>query len=243
MFGELAVNGTNYVGFRAPDSIAANVIWVLPSAAAAVSGYVLTSNAANTLSWQTRFPQWATATPYAVNDVVIAKYESEYRFWIARSAFTSSGVTFPGSQTIAVPPAYTGNWQEISPLRGGVGGVDLDDSVSYNNTVTPPALTADVNNYAPSGIAHCNFLRLSTSGGGSYRINGLLAPAVPTNNQLLFISNIGTTGNITLVNAASTSLPANRFSSSNNITIRPSDGVTVLYDFISARWRGHSNNA
>jgi len=50
-FGEASVNGANYVGFQAPASIAADLLWTLPSTDAAVAGYVLSSNAAATLSW------------------------------------------------------------------------------------------------------------------------------------------------------------------------------------------------
>jgi len=49
-FIELAANGTNYVGFKAPDTIAANVMWVLPSADGAVNKQVIT-NGSGTLSF------------------------------------------------------------------------------------------------------------------------------------------------------------------------------------------------
>jgi len=42
---------TNFVGFRAPAVIPANVTWTLPSADATVPGQMLTSNAAGILSW------------------------------------------------------------------------------------------------------------------------------------------------------------------------------------------------
>jgi hypothetical protein len=50
-FLELAVNGINYVGFKAPNSIGiANPIWTLPSADGGVND-VLTTNGAGVLSW------------------------------------------------------------------------------------------------------------------------------------------------------------------------------------------------
>jgi fibronectin-binding autotransporter adhesin len=48
---ELAANGTNFVGFKAPDNIAANVSWVLPSADG-TNGQLLTTNGSGVLSWQ-----------------------------------------------------------------------------------------------------------------------------------------------------------------------------------------------
>ena len=49
-FDELAANGSNYVGLKAPDSITGNVIWTLPAADGS-NGYVLTTNGTGTLSW------------------------------------------------------------------------------------------------------------------------------------------------------------------------------------------------
>jgi hypothetical protein len=51
-FYELAANGTNYVGFKAGDSIASNVIWTLPTTDG-TSGQVLSTNASGVLSWIT----------------------------------------------------------------------------------------------------------------------------------------------------------------------------------------------
>jgi hypothetical protein len=45
-------NGTNYVSFKAPDTIASNVTWTLPSADG-TSAQVLSTNGSGTLSWAT----------------------------------------------------------------------------------------------------------------------------------------------------------------------------------------------
>ena len=54
-------NGTNYVSFKAPDTIAANVTWTLP-AADGTSAQVLSTNGSGTLSWATAggSSQWTT---------------------------------------------------------------------------------------------------------------------------------------------------------------------------------------
>jgi len=51
-FYEFAASGTNYVGFRAPDSIPSDSIWVLPSSDG-VSNQILATNGAGTLFWKT----------------------------------------------------------------------------------------------------------------------------------------------------------------------------------------------
>jgi len=56
-------NGTNYVAFKAPDTIAANVTWTLP-AADGTSAQVLSTNGSGTLSWATASggsSQWTTS--------------------------------------------------------------------------------------------------------------------------------------------------------------------------------------
>jgi hypothetical protein len=49
-FYELVANGTNYTGFKSPDVLAGNVIYILP-VSDGTSGQVLTTNAAGVLSW------------------------------------------------------------------------------------------------------------------------------------------------------------------------------------------------
>ena len=51
-FREATANGTNYVGFQAPASIATDVLWTLP-ATDGTSNQVLKTNGAGTLSWST----------------------------------------------------------------------------------------------------------------------------------------------------------------------------------------------
>jgi hypothetical protein len=51
-FNELAANGTDYVGFKAPDSISTPKIWTLPSGDGA-TGQALITNGSGLLSWGT----------------------------------------------------------------------------------------------------------------------------------------------------------------------------------------------
>jgi hypothetical protein len=61
-------NGTNYVAFKAPDTIAANVTWTLP-AADGTSAQVLSTNGSGTLSWATAGGGGSAATPTALGTV------------------------------------------------------------------------------------------------------------------------------------------------------------------------------
>lgn len=49
-FLELAANGTNYTGFKSPDSLSANLLYILPTTAP-TAGQILSSDASNVLSW------------------------------------------------------------------------------------------------------------------------------------------------------------------------------------------------
>ncbi len=49
-FNELAANGSEYIGFKAPDAITASKVWVLPSADG-TSGQVLKTDGSGVLSW------------------------------------------------------------------------------------------------------------------------------------------------------------------------------------------------
>jgi len=51
-FLELAANGTNYIGFKSPDSITSNVIWTLPNADG-TSNQLLQTDGSGILSWTT----------------------------------------------------------------------------------------------------------------------------------------------------------------------------------------------
>ena len=62
LFRELNATGENYVGFKAPDAISADVVWTLPSADG-TSNQALTTNGSKILSWTsvlTPSTGWAT---------------------------------------------------------------------------------------------------------------------------------------------------------------------------------------
>ncbi len=50
-FLEPTTAGSQYVGFKAPDTLASNVVWKLPNADTSVAGYALISDGSGNLSW------------------------------------------------------------------------------------------------------------------------------------------------------------------------------------------------
>ena len=153
---------------------------------------------------------------------------------IAQSAFSSSGTPFPGGQTVALEPLYTGDWREISPCRGTTSGAFvLGNRFSYGNVISPLLGGASQNNYNPTGLATCNVMRLGTSGAAN--ISGLLAPS-PAVAQCIMVTNINPIS-ITLLASSGLSTAANQFLFTANVVLAQNQNVTLLYDVTTARWR------
>ena len=123
------------------------------------------------------------------------------------------------------------NYYDGSDWRDLAG--TLNARATLNNIITPAAIGADTNDYAPTGIAEANFLRLSSS--ATYNITGLLAPASPVDTQVLVIRNVGA-NNIVLKDQDAGSVAANRFDITADKTLAANDTVTIAYDTTSARW-------
>jgi len=186
-------------------------------------------------------PDWTTGTAYKHKDLVLARYENEWRIFRAMAIFTSSGTAFPGSQSLAVPTnSYTGDWQEVSPLRGNMSEVTLTGTINFQATLTPATFTSshnsDVNNYHPTGLSTTNFLRISSN--NNVNLTGLQAPN-PIKNQGIYICNIGT-GSITFKNQNTGSLENNRFLFGGDKNLQTNEGVMLIYDDVSLRWRSQA---
>jgi len=72
-FLELAAGGTNYVGFKSPDALAADNIYVWPSAYPTASGYALTGTTAGVLSWAQAGVNDATYLTLSYHDSLTAE--------------------------------------------------------------------------------------------------------------------------------------------------------------------------
>lgn len=99
--------------------------------------------------------------------------------------------------------------------------------------ITPAQITANQDNYAPTGIGTADTLRLSTD--ASRNITGINAGTSMINGRELTIINVGAQ-NIVLSNNV-TSTAANRFLLNADVTILPEQQIILKYDGTSARWR------
>jgi hypothetical protein len=109
------------------------------------------------------------------------------------------------------------------------GAVRLSDS-----TLAPAQITANQDNYSPTNLYKTSVLRLTTD--ASRDITGIVpGPAGRVDGRILFIYNVGGF-NIVLKNDV-TSTAANRFLFPADITLAPNEGIGLMYDSTSSRWR------
>ena len=103
--------------------------------------------------------------------------------------------------------------------------IDIAHSVSISSSITPPPLSAQTDNWDPVGIGGAHRVRVATTG-GNVDITGIKWFL----DREVILSNVGTSGAVTLVSGSVASSAANQFLLSANVSIQPSDSVTILYD-------------
>ncbi|MEZ4941836.1 MAG: hypothetical protein R3D58_13230 [Saprospiraceae bacterium] len=104
---------------------------------------------------------------------------------------------------------------------------------AYTEEITPAQITADQNNYNPTGLSTAAVIRLSTD--GTFRkITGLAGGA---SKRAITLLNVGSY-TVLLKNESTSSSAGNRFSfDGDDVFIFPGDGVQLYYDNTTSRWR------
>lgn len=103
--------------------------------------------------------------------------------------------------------------------------------VAFRGDISPAQITADQNNYNPTGLADAAVLRLSSD--AARNITGLAGGA---DGRIIIIHNIGSF-DIVLVDESASSTAANRFALNANVTISADQVAILQYDSTSSRWR------
>lgn len=117
-------------------------------------------------------------------------------------------------------------WEDIS------GGVADSAAVKWSGVITPSQITANQNNYAPTGCSTSSTIRLDSD--AAYNITGISCSQ--STGMFLLLQNIGAY-NLTLKNEDSNSTAANQFLFSSDQVIHPKETFIVVYDDTSDRWR------
>jgi hypothetical protein len=156
-FTELAANGTHYVGFKAPDAIAANRLWTLPDADG-TSGQVLSTDGSGTLSWLTPLTSATAVTTFSAGTTGLTP-----------TTATSGAVVLAG--TLDVDNGGTGRTfvTAYMPIVGGTTSTGTMQSVATGSTTGQPLLYQGA-----SAVPAFGALNLA---GGSTIVTGVLPVA------------------------------------------------------------------
>lgn len=222
------------------DATSASVTITLLAAATAAAGFtiavkkmdpsanavVIDGNAAETIDGAATF---SLASRY---DVVVLV--SDGTKWDVTSVTKSTGTA-------------VGNVVAVQDIGGGVPGLPAlsgklltgitDQAFALAGVISPSTITADQNDYNPTGLATASMLRLSAD--AARTITGLAGGAA---GRLATIHNIGAS-NIVLKDESASSTAANRFALAADLTIAPDQAVVIQYDATSSRWRSVGNPA
>lgn len=159
------------------------------------------------------------------------------RFIFQKSAATASIIESAFVTPFSSSAINTHN--NLGGLQGGTTGefyhLTAAQFANVSNTanLTPAQITANTDDYAPTGHATALRFRLSTD--ASRNLTGLQGG---TDGREVLIANVGAFDLVLVHDATSTA--ANRFflPNSANLTLNPNDSVRLWYDITSARWRG-----
>lgn len=112
--------------------------------------------------------------------------------------------------------------------------IHIDAELRLDNTLSPTALAANTNDYAPTNIATATGLRLDAS--APVNLTGLTSG---TSGRVLALLNVSAANAITLTHEDAGSTAANRFTlpSGASLAIPPGGAALLMYDATSARWR------
>jgi hypothetical protein len=107
----------------------------------------------------------------------------------------------------------------------------LPRALALTGIVTPPALTANQNDYAPAGASAATVVQLSSDATRS--LTGL---GGGFDGRLLSIVNVGSQ-NLALLDENPGSAAANRFALGTPVTLPPKQAVMLRYDAQASRWQ------
>ena len=158
------------------------------------------------------------ATGTSGTDFGISSSSTTHTFNLPSASSSNRGLVTTGAQTFAGDKTFSG----ATTLQGRIG---------FTGIISPAQITADQNNYNPTGFATAETIRLSSD--ATRNITGLTAG---TDGDFITIFNIGSF-NIVLNNEHASSTAANRFALNSDITLLPNHSVRLSYDGTSARWR------
>lgn len=134
----------------------------------------------------------------------------------------------------------SGQFEEL-PVLDTISGVDTGTHsgvMVWDGVISPPTLTAFVDDYSPTGFATANTLRLDAS--LDIEITGFDATGI-VDGQVFVVHNISTK-KIKLKKNNAGSLASNRLQIKGDLIIEKDESFFMGYDLTTSRWRVISTN-
>jgi len=111
-----------------------------------------------------------------------------------------------------------------------------ESAFQLKGDLTPPQITANKNNYSPTGLADASVLRLSSD--ASRNITSL---AGGTEGRVITIMNVGSFPIVLKNDDGATGTAANRFALTGDLTLAAKQSAMLMYDSTASRWRQIAN--
>ena len=122
-------------------------------------------------------------------------------------------------------------WVEAFSVEQTSGNLTLPRGLLLGGVISPPQITANQNDYNPTGVAAAAVLQLSSD--ASRTITGLAGGA---EGRVVSLINIGSQP-IALADESASSIATNRFTLGGTLTIAAKQAAMLRYDGTAARWR------
>ncbi len=122
-------------------------------------------------------------------------------------------------------------WIDALTVDKSTGSTKLAAGFFLTGDISPAQITADQNDYNPTGLSTTSVLRLSTD--ASRNVTGL---AGGSDGRIVAMVNVGT-NNLVLKDASAASSAANRFAFGADLTLAAKQSVIVWYDATDQRWK------
>jgi hypothetical protein len=122
-------------------------------------------------------------------------------------------------------------WFDALILDKATGAAKLNSAFLLAGDLAPPQITADQDNYNPTGLSGASVLRLSSDAS-----RGLTGLAGGSDGRVVAIVNAGS-NDVALRDANAASSAANRFAFGVDVTLTSKQSVVLWYDATDSRWR------
>lgn len=249
-------SGSNYTGFVAP-ALASNLVYTLPTTA--TDGYFLKYNSSgNQLEWAAvsgggdgiyggsgSIATAAVATLADDSTFTIDYFDGSNALYLVdngESFILSSGAGYGINANSSQVQVLGPNSNYLSVTSTGPvarGGLSITSGyLKLPSDITPSQITADQNDYSPTGLDDAAVVRLSSD--ASRTITGIDASTKGGDGDILTLINVGSF-DIVLSDNDSASTATNRMAlGGTDVTLGPGFSITLIYDDTSNIWRTFS---